>query len=280
VATVTGDPASVAVRAASSSTSKTVVLAGVESPAVLAVAANLAAQKGWPLLVTTKAALHAVTRAELVRRGATQVYAVGTLAELPAAVVTAADAASGTVTRVTGTTDSAVSIAAATLLGRPVGTHAIVISATDPTSAAIASGAAATLRRPLLVVPAGAVGSAAVSAYLTARAAPTAVVIGTASAVADSVLLTLPKGWRLAGLDAVETSVKVATYLGITRTSRTALMSATGSVTTMAMSAGSPVLVVGTSLAATTRLVLQKGVVSLAVAPGVAAAVVLAARRA
>jgi hypothetical protein len=173
-----------------------------------------------------------------------------------------------------------VSIAAATLLGRPVGTHAIVISATDPTSAAIASGAAATLRRPLLVVPAGAVGSAAVSAYLTARAAPTAVVIGTASAVADSVLLTLPKGWRLAGLDAVETSVKVATYLGITRTSRTALMSATGSVTTMAMSAGSPVLVVGTSLAATTRLVLQKGVVSLAVAPGVAAAVVLAARRA
>ncbi len=249
VASAAGDPATLAVKAAASSTSKTVVLAATESPAMVAVAANLAAQKGWPLLLTTKAALTSVTRAELVRRNPTLVYAVGTAAQLPATIVTAANAVSGTVTRVTGATDSDVSIATATLLGRPSGTHAIVVSATDATSAAVASGAAATLKRPLLVVPAGAAGSAAVTAYLTRQAAPTAVVIGPATAVADSVLLTLPKGWRLAGADAVETSAKVATYLGITRTARTSLMAASGSVVAMAMAPGAPVLVVGTALA-------------------------------
>jgi SpoIID/LytB domain protein len=280
VAAAAGDPATLAARTAATTTSNTVVLAPVESPAIVAVAANLAAQKGWALLLTSRTALPPVTRAELVRRGATQVFAVGTTAQIPDAVLTAVDAVAGNVTRLTGATDSDVSVRIAISLARPLGTRALVIADTDSASAAIASGAAARLGQALLVVPGGTVGSSAVVAFLKRQGAVSTLVVGTSAAVADSVVTSFPKGWRIAGADSVETAARVATYLGASRTSVTVLASTAGAVAAMATAPGTPVLIVSSSLAASTALVLQQGVVRLAVAPGVSAAVVLAARRA
>jgi len=280
VATYTGDPALIAATTAKSSTATAVVLAPSDAPAVVAVASSLAARKGIPLLLTPRTGLTAVTRTELVRRKATTVYAVGTSAEMPTAVVAAVDGVAGTVTRVTGATDTDVSIAAANLVALATGGRAFVAAADDPVDAAIAGGAAGATKRPLLLLPAGGAPSAAVSAYLNAHAVAGTSVVGSVVAIPAATAGTL-RGWnRIAGTDATDTSVKVAAAFVAPSGARVSLATSAGSLAALAAAQGSPVLVVGTTLTPATLQFLQRGVSTLVVTPGISAALAEQARRA
>jgi SpoIID/LytB domain protein len=279
-ASYTGDVATIAAAAAKTSTAGSVVLAPVDAPAVIAVASSLAARKGIPLLLTARASLTAVTKAELVRRKAATVYVVGTAAEMPAGLVAAVDAVSGTIVRVTGATDSDVSVAAANLVALPSGGRAFVAVATDPVDAAIAAGAAGATKRPLLLLPGGASGSPAVTAYLTAHAVAGTAVVASTAVVPATVLATLRLPTRYIGTDATETSARVATAFVAPAGARMSLATATGYVAALAAAQNAPVLVVGATLAAGTKTLLQRGVSTLVVTPGVSSTVATLARRA
>jgi SpoIID/LytB domain protein len=280
VSTYSGDPALIAAATAKSSTATAVVLAPSDAPAVVAVASSLAARKGIPLLLTARAGLTAVTRTELVRRKATTVYAVGTLAEMPAIVVTAVDGVAGTVVRVTGATDTDVSIAAANAVALPSGGRTFVAAADDPVDAAIAGAAAGATRRPLLLLPAGGAPSTAVSAYLDAHAVAGTAVIGSTTAIPAATAGTL-RGWnRIAGTDATDTSVRVATAFVAPSGARVSLATATGCVAALAATQSAALLVVGTTLSPATLQLLQRGVSTLVVTPGVTSALAVQARRA
>ncbi|MFC6236881.1 cell wall-binding repeat-containing protein [Longivirga aurantiaca] len=276
-----GDAATIAVRTAQKSSSETVVLAPIADPASVAVAGNLAAQEGWALLLTTSDALSAVTRTELARRTPTTVYAVGTPTDLPAALVSdvGAMAGVGTVTRVTGTNATGVSVNAAKLLAPATGAVAVVVGETDLGSLAVGSGAARAKKGPLLVVPGGAAPSTSVPAYLDALAPKATVVIGSTDAVADSVAATLPQVSRLAGADAVETASKAATWAGSANARLVVLGKALAPVSAVALAPGAVVLVVDTSVATSTKVVLQRGVATIVAGPNMPDALVTTARR-
>jgi SpoIID/LytB domain protein len=280
VATYSGDPALIAAATAKASVATAVVLAPSDAPAVVAVASSLAARKGIPLLLTPRTRLPAVTRTELVRRKATTVYAVGTAVELPAAVVTAVDVVAGTVTRVTGATDTDVSIAAANLVALPSGGRAFVAAADDPVDAAIAGAAAGATKRPLLLLPAGGAPSTAVSAYLDAHSVAGTAVIGSVAAIPAATAGTL-RGWnRIAGTDATNTSVRVATAFVALSGARVSLATSTGYLAALAAAQNAPLLVIGTTLTPATLQLLQRGVSTLVVTPGITAALAVQARRA
>jgi SpoIID/LytB domain protein len=279
-ATYTGDVATIAANAAKTSTATAVVLAPVDAPAVIAVASSLAARKGIPLLLSSRTTLTTVTKAELLRRKATTVYAVGTLAEMPAGLVTLVDGVAGTVVRVTGATDSDVSVAAANLVALPTGGRAFVAVATDPVNAVIAAGVAGATKRPLLLLPGGATGSPAVTAYLTAKAVAGTAVVASTAVVPATVLATLRLPTRYIGTDATDTSARVATVFVAPSGSRMSLATATGYVAALAAAPTSAVLVVGTALATGTKTLLQRGVSTLVVTPGVTSTVSTLARRA
>lgn len=279
-ATYAGDVATIAANAAKASTATAVVLAPIDAPAVIAVASSLAARKGIPLLLSSRTAFTAVTKAELVRRKAATVYAVGTLAEMPAGLTTLVDGVAGSVVRVTGATDSDVSVAAANLVALPTGGRAFVAAATDPVNAVIAAGAAGATKRPLLLLPGGATGSAAVTAYLSAHVVAGTAVVASTTVVPAGVLATLRLPTRYIGTDATDTSARVATAFVAPAGARMSLATATGYVAALAAAPGSPVLVVGTALAAGTKTLLQRGVSTLVVTPGVTSTVATLARRA
>ena len=279
-ATYTGDVATIAATAAKASTATAVVLAPIDAPAVIAVASSLAARKGIPLLLSSRTTFTAVTRAELVRRKAATVYAVGTLAEMPAGLVALVDGVAGTVVRVTGATDSDVSVAAANLVALAAGGRAFVAVATDPVDAVIAAGAAGATKRPLLLLPGGATGSAAVSSYLSAHAVAGTAVVASTTVVPAAVLATLRLPTRYVGVDATDTSARVATAFVAPAGARMSLATATGFVAALAAAPNAPVLVVGTTLAAGTKTLLQRGVSTLLVTPGVTSTVATLARRA
>ena len=276
-----GDAATIAVRTAQKSSSDTVVLAPIADPASVAVAGNLAAQKGWALLLTTSDALSTVTRTELARRTPTTVYAVGTPTDLPAALVTdvGAMAGVGTVTRVTGTNATGVSVNAAKLLAPATGAVGVVVGETDLGSLAVGSGAARAKKGPLLVVPGGAAPSTSVPAYLDTLAPKATVVIGSTDAVADSVAATLPKVSRLAGADAVDTASKAATWAGSANARVVVLGKALAPVSAVALAPGAVVLVVDTAVASSTKVVLQRGVATVVAGPNMPDALVTTARR-
>ena len=287
VETRTGDATTIAAAVAARSSAADVVLAPSNSPVMVAVASSLAAQKGWPLLLTSPSAASAAAKDELARRGAlraTTVHAVGTEANLSAAALASFDAVPGvTVARVTGADASAVSVAAAQLAGYAPGRPAVVVSRTDATSAASASGMAAGMDRPLLVVPGGTAASDVVAAYLADELKPTStVVVGATTAVDDAVLASLPAASRIAGYDASSTSARTASAMGASLTRRVALATsdATGVITAMASAPGAPVIVLGTSVSATTKVVLQRGTHTVVTNPTIAAALLAAVRRA
>jgi SpoIID/LytB domain protein len=275
-----GDVATVAAAAATPSTATAVVLAPADAPAVIAVASSLAARKGIPLLLSARASLTAVTKAELGRRHAATVYVVGTAAQMPPALVAAIDAVAGTVVRVTGANDSDVSVAAANLVALPTGGRAFVAAANDPVNAVIAGGAAGATKRPLLLLPGGATASPSVTAYLAARAVAGTAVVADAGAVPATVLATLRLPTRYTGTDATDTSVRVATAFVAPSGVQMSLATATGYVAALAAAQSSAVLVVGATLAAGTITLLQRGVSTLVVTPGVTPGVVTLARRA
>jgi SpoIID/LytB domain protein len=287
VETRSGDAPTIAAAVAARSSASDVVLAPSNSPVMVAVASSLAGQKGWPLLLTSPSSATAATTAELKRRGAlraTTVHAVGTEANLSAATLASLDAIPGvTVARVTGADSSAVSVAAAQLVGYAPGRPAVVVARTDATSAASASGMAAGLGRPLLVVPGGAATSDVVAAYLADELKPASTtVVGTTTAVDDTVLAALPSATRIAGYDASSTAARVASAMGASLTRRVALSTAdaTGVITAMASAPGAPVIVIGTSVSATTKVVLQRGTHTVVTNPTIAAALLTAVRRA
>ena len=81
-------------------------------------------------------------------------------------------------------------VAAANLVALPTGGRAFVAVATDPVNAVIAAGAAGATKRPLLLLPGGATGSAAVTNYLTARAVAGTAVVASTAVVPATVLAT------------------------------------------------------------------------------------------
>jgi SpoIID/LytB domain protein len=280
VESAVGDQVTTAARVASTRAAADVVVAPVESPALVAVAGNLAAQKGWAVLLVTRSAVPTVTRTELARRKAARIHVVGTTTRIPAVVMTALQRLSPAVTRYAGATDSDVSVSVANALGRPAGTPVLVASATDAASAALAAAAASASRRPLLLVPGGTGVATAVTAYLAARVPSRTWVVGPTSAIATSVTTPWRNAVRVSGQTVVDTSTAVLGTLGGPTPARVVLATVTGVTVAMLSAPGSPLVVVGTSLPAPVARLLQGGVATLVVTTGVGPAVVTAARRA
>lgn len=274
-----GSVTTAAASAAATSTATSVVVAPAESPAMIAVARNLASRKGWPLLLSTGATLPTVTVTDLKARHATTALLVGTADEAPAAVVTALTGLGVAVSRVTGATDADVSVAAAQALAYPVGRQAIVASAADTVSAVLAAANAARTGRVLLLVPGGATASAAVTSYLSALAPARTLVVGPATSVADSVVATMPTPTRVAGADAGGTSAALLGTSGA-QSARLVVAGATTAVAGLLATQGAPLVVLTTSLPAGVATYLQQGVATVATPNGSSPSLFTAARRA
>jgi SpoIID/LytB domain protein len=276
VTSAPGGLAALALAQATRSTSPVVVLAPSGSAAATAVAANLGARKGWPVLLTSGSKLATATRAELVRRKPTTVYVVGTPAQIPDAAVAAADGVSGTVVRLTGATDADVSVRVASFLAPASGSSPWVAPANDPDLLAIASAAATVTRRPFLVVPSGTTASSAVSSYVTKLAARS-VVVGSTAQLTAAVATSVRASTRIVGTDDADTSGRV---LASVRGTQAAVASSTAPGRALLAAPGSPVLILGTSLPASTAQALQRGTSRLVVTAGVDPVALTLARRA
>ncbi len=281
VDTATVDPVAAAVSAAQRSTSPTVVLAPTSSPTSVALASNLAVQRGWPLLLTSSTTLTSATQAELLRRHARTVFAVGTAAEIPDGVIAQADAVAGSVVRISGTNAVDLSVRVAARLARPVGTAMVVAPATNPALISIASAAAASTNRVLVVTPGGATVSAYAGAYIAAQKPSTIFVVGSAADLADSVVAGVAPLTRASGGTVVDVSSSVASKLGVgVTTQRVSLTSAAQLTMSLVSNPTTPILVVAGALNASTKAVLQTGVSSITVSSDLNQTVVTAARRA
>jgi SpoIID/LytB domain protein len=275
-----GDPVASAVRVASASTAADVVVAPASSPVLMAVAQNLGAQKGWPVLLVQASGLPASTRAELVRRKASRVHIVGTTTEVPAAVATALATLSPSVTRYAGATVSDVSVTVAGQLGLRAGTQAMVSSATDSLGSVLASATASAGRRAFVVVPGGSRAAPSVTTYLGTLKPARTTVVGSATSVASTVFATWKGSVRVTGATAVDASTNVLATLGATTPKRLVLSTATAAAGALMSQPGAPVVVVTTVLPSMAASFLQRGITSVAATPGVPQAVVTAARRA
>jgi len=281
VDTAADDPVAATISSAKKSTSPSVVLAPLSSATSVALASNLAAQRGWPLLLTASTTLTWATRAELVRRNAQTVFAVGTVAEIPAGVLAAADAAAGNVVRITGANAADLSVRVASRLGRPVGTAVVVAPATNPALISVASAAAASTNRILLVAPGGETTSESSSTYLAVQKPSSIFVVGSTTDIADSVFAGVAPLKRAAGGTVTDVSATVASFLGVGVTTQRISMSSPARLTmSLVSNPTTPILLVSGSLSASTQSVLQKGVSSITVSPDLNAAVVTNARRA
>jgi stage II sporulation protein D len=275
-----GGAVNAATRAAATSSSTTAVVAPAGSPAMIAVASTLAARKGWPLLLSTGGTLPAGTVNDLRKRKAAHVLLVGTAAEVPASVAAAVAALGATPSRITGASDSEVSVNAATWLRYARTALAMVASAADPVDAALASAAATRTGRALVLVPGGATAAPAVATYLASIASARALVVGTAASVSDAVVATLPKGTRLAGADAGATSAAVVASLGTRVPGSVVVVSPATAVAGLLASRGVPLVVLSSGLPASLAVYLQRGVPVIIAPSGTPAALVTLARRA
>ena len=275
------DPIAATIDAARSSSSSIVVLAPLSSPSTIALASNLAAQRGWPLLLTSSSGLTAATRNELTRRGAKTVFAVGTAAELPDSVVQAASAVSTKVVRITGTSALDISVRVSRTLARPIGTPMVVAPANNPALMSVASAAAAATHRPLVIVPGGTTASIAVTKYVVSRQPPAITVVGSTTDISDSAITGWAPAQRAAGANVVDVSAALARLVGAGTTTQHVTMSSTSRLTmSLVVAPASPILVVGGSLISSTKAVLQTGIASITVSGDLSPAVVVAARRA
>lgn len=276
----TGDPITSAVRVAAAVTSADVVIAPAASPVLMAVAQNLGAQKGWPVLLVQPTGVPTATRAELLRRRASRIHIVGTTADVPAAVVASLTALSPSVTRYAGATVSDVSVTVAGQLGLRTGTQAMVSSATDPLGSVLASATASASRRAFVVVPGGSRAAPAVATYLGALRPVRTSVVGSTASVASVIFAAWKGSVRVTGANSIEVSSNVLATLGATTPRRLVLTTSTGATRALLSAPGAPLVVVTTGLPATASGFLQRGITTIVSTPGVAAAVVTAARRA
>jgi len=279
--TASVDPVASTIAAARSSASSIVVLAPLGSPSTIALASNLAWQRGWPLLLTSSTGLTATTRDELARRTPKIVFAVGTAAELPDSVVQAAAATSTKMVRITGTSALDIGVRVSQTLARPIGTPMVVAPANNPALMSIASAAAAALHRPLVIVPGGTTSSAAVTNYVVARAPSSVLVVGSTSDISDTVLAGWGQAQRASGANVVDVSSALAHLVGAGTTTQHVTVSTASRLTiTLISNPASPILVAAGTLSASTKAVLQTGVSSITVSSDLSPAVVTAARRA
>jgi putative cell wall-binding protein len=275
------DPVAATVDSARLLTSPTVVLAPLSSPTSIALASNLATQRHWPLLLTASTDLTAATRAELVRRNARTVFAVGTRVELPDAVIAAADAVSGNVVRIGGASAVDLSVRVAARLARPIGTSIVVAPASNSSWVSLASAAAAAMNRPLLITPGGSLHDAYLSGYLTARQPSGIVLVGNEGEVSDSVLAGIAPISRASGANIVDTSCALAEIVRASTSTQRVTMSTAGRLTiSLVSNPATPILVTTNTLSASTKSVLQAGVSWITVSTDLSPAVVTAARRA
>ena len=281
VDTAAVDPVAASVASAQGSTSTTVVLAPLSSPTSIALASNLASQRGWPLLLTSSTALTSATRAELVRREARIVFAVGTATELPDSVVNSAAAVVGTVARISGTNAVDVSLRVAARLARPVGTPFVVAPATNPALISVASAAAAALGRPLLVTPGAAVSSINLATYVARQKPASILLVGSTADVSNSVFAASTALVRANGANVVDIASALARFTGVGSTTQRVSISSSARLTmSLVSNPSTPILLVSGSLSPSAVAVLQTGVASITVSRDLNAGVVTAARRA
>ena len=274
-----GEVTAAAATAASASTSAGTVIAPSSSPTSIAIATVVSVRKGWPLLLSSGGGLPAATVADLKRRRSTSALVVGTTADVPAAVLTALSALGVRSTRITGATDSDVSVVAAKVMAYPYVTPALVASATDRSVLAITAAAAANLGRPLLVEPGGTAAAPSVTAYLSVLRPSRTVVVGTVAAVADSVVAGLPSSSRLTGLDIGQTSAFVMAQLGMAVSARLVVATPATAVAALLAAKGAPMVVVTSALPGMTVQYLQRGVATVVSPTGTPAALTWSARR-
>ncbi|MEO6822798.1 MAG: SpoIID/LytB domain-containing protein [Candidatus Nanopelagicales bacterium] len=287
-ATISSDPVTaVAAAAAARPAWGTIVLAPSAPAAIIdaAVAAAFASATSLPYLLTPSTGLAPATRAELVRRKAALVYVVGTIAEMPTPVITALTAMKIRVVRLTGVNPTAVSVAVAGRIGAAVGTPAIVVSGGEPATVVSAAAAAGILRRPLLVLPAGAVSVPAdVASFLSVRKVASTLLVARTASVPDQVGLRLPGARRVAGVDDADTSARVVLVADPVASRASLVLTTPTSGLGCALAAagtGRPVLVVGTTLSSTALSLLRTARTSTIVSSVlVPSAVLWAARRA
>ena len=105
-------------------------------------------------------------------------------------------------------------------------------------------------------------------------------VVGTAAALADSVVATLPQAARLAGADAGQTSALLVAQLGAAVPARVVVVTPATAISGLLSAKGAPVIVVTGALPALTAKYLQRGVASVASPAGTTASYIWAARRA
>lgn len=269
-----------AARTASSLKSTTVVIAPSGSPAAIAVANVLAVRKGWPLLLSTGATLPAATVADLTRRKVARAVVVGTAAEAPAALLTALTRLGAVASRITGATESDVSVVAARAGAYASGSVALVASTTDRVATALASAAAARSGRPMLLLPGGAASSASVTGYLTTIKTTRSVVIGPTTVVAATALASLPHALRVGGSTPGAYTDAVLSTLGTRVPPRIVVATPTTALAGLLAARGLPLAVLSTTVTPYTATYLQRGIPTIIAPNGTTAAIVTAARRA
>jgi hypothetical protein len=157
----------------------------------------------------------------------------------------------------------------------------VVAPATNPALISIASAAAASTKRALIVTPGGAAVSAYAGAYIAAAKPSSIFVVGSATDVTDSVVAGIAPLTRASGGTVVDVSAAVASKLGVgVTTQRVSLTSAAHLTMSLVSNPTTPILLVSGSLNASTKAVLQTGVSSITVSSDLNQAVVTAARRA
>jgi len=195
-----------------------VVATGANYPDALA-GAPLAYELGGPILLShPKNGLSAAAKAEVDRLGATHALIIGGTGVVPASVssqLVAAGVPAGNISRIAGVNryDTSAKIAARLKAERGGGaiTTAFVATGENFPDALAASGLAAKMGAPVLLVARGSVPSQTAGA-LAALGVTDTIVLGGTSAVSAAVYSRLPSPMRLAGVNRYATAAVVANW--------------------------------------------------------------------
>ena len=251
----------VAVGKTVASSSRTVVIASSAKANTVdaLVASPLAHAKHAPLLLSGASGLPSAVTKDLRRRHATSAFLVGGTSALGTGVVSDLKSLGLSVTRISGSSHYATSVAVAKAMGLPKGRPAFVASSTDVASALAAAVPAVRLGRPLLLASSKSGVTVSVSRYLRTLSPTSVTVVGSTSAVSASALAHLPHARRLTASTAAGRAALVArTYSSSLVTTKVLLANpAHLDMASTFPTLGAPILLTGTALDASTRYWLQ-----------------------
>jgi stage II sporulation protein D len=282
---VSGNSLTAAADAAPQGTTAVLASADGASTVDSAIAASYASAKSLPYLLTPSAGLSATTVAALTSRKVTTVYAIGSYAELPAALLAQVQKLQIKVIRITGSNPTALSLAVATKLNAAAGTPALVVSVTRPGAVVAAAASAGILRRPLIVLLSGtAAPPSVVSRFVAALRPASTLVVGPAGWLSDSIGSSFPGARRVGGATEADVSAQlVADAIPPGARATIGIASLTGpSGSALAVAAtGSPVLWIGATLSPSALALLQTmSTTTIRAITGISSAAAWQARRA